>query len=79
MNIPITVARQKYLENICAITNDSGLPAFVIADALEKLLAEVNRMAQDQLAQDMDAYNRAQKNGGPKSDKTIKEDTKHDH
>lgn len=74
MNIPITVARQKYLDSICAITNDSGLPAFVIGDALEKLLAEVRRMEQNQLAKDMEAYNRAQQDR-PKLEKTIKEDT----
>ena len=75
MNIPITVARQKYMESICAITNDSGLPAFVIGDALEKLLAEIRRMEQDQLAKDTEAYKQAQKAIRSDYDKTIKEDT----
>lgn len=59
MQIPITVARQAYIEKICDITNNSGLPAFVIADVLEKALAEVRKMEQDQLAKDMQEYTRA--------------------
>lgn len=76
MRIPITVARQKYLENICAITNDSGLPAFVIADTLEKALAEVRKMEQDQLAKDLEVYNRAKHDSMSEQDKIIKEDKK---
>lgn len=59
MQIPITVARQAYLEKVCDVTNNSGLPAFVIADTLEKVLAEVRKMEQDQLAKDMHEYTRA--------------------
>ncbi|MDO4196586.1 MAG: hypothetical protein Q4D33_10620 [Prevotellaceae bacterium] len=59
MQIPISVARQAYIEKICDVTNNSGLPAFAMADILEKLLAEVRKMEQDQLAKDMQEYTRA--------------------
>ena len=55
-SIPITVARQKYIEEICSITNKSGLPAFVIADVLERTLIEVKGLSQKELSRDMAQY-----------------------
>lgn len=53
---PITVARNDYMNALCEITNRSGLPAFVIADVLDKLLNEVKARADIELKNDMARY-----------------------
>lgn len=53
---PITVARQQFIEQLCSIVNNSGLPAFVISDVLERVLFEVKTLAKAELQRDMEQY-----------------------
>ena len=46
VNMPISVARNEYMQKIADVTNDAQLPAFIIAEVLERLLSEVQKMAQ---------------------------------
>ena len=53
---PITVARQDFTEQILELVNKAELPAFVIAEVLEKLTAQMNQLALIQYQQDAQAY-----------------------
>lgn len=59
MTKPITVARRDYMNGIIELTNNSGLPAFVIADILEDILSEVNKAADQQLKRDEAEWHKA--------------------
>ena len=53
---PITVARRDYLATICEATNQSGLPAFVVVDVLEKVLAEMRSAMDAEVKRDFARY-----------------------
>lgn len=53
---PITVARQEFLDSQVALINNSGLPAFIVADILGQLLASVKQQIQPQYESDAKAY-----------------------
>lgn len=52
MQYPITLARRDYVDKICDITNKCGLPAFVIADILEKILSKVRQQEELEVKRD---------------------------
>ena len=52
MQYPITLARRDYVDKICDITNKSGLPAFVVADILEKILSKVRQQEELEVKRD---------------------------
>lgn len=56
---PLTVARQEYMDSICQATNKSGLPAFVIAGVLEKVLSEISRQTDAEYKADLARYRAA--------------------
>ena len=56
---PITVARNDYMRAVCDITNNAGLPAFMVIDVLEKFISEMNRLAEAELSRDTAAYRQA--------------------
>lgn len=56
MNKPITVARNEYMQALVDITNQSGLPYFVIVDVLERMKSQLEKLAEAQLQQDTAAY-----------------------
>ena len=60
-NMPISVARNIYMQKVADITNTAHLPAFVIAEVLERTLAEVQKIAQTEYMQDLEAYRRETK------------------
>lgn len=53
MSKPMTIARAEMLQRIYAAINEAELPAFVVADALERLTAEARAAADEQFARDM--------------------------
>ena len=52
MQKPLSVARRDYLSALCNATNDCGLPAFLVVDTLEKLLAQMRVEADKELKRD---------------------------
>ena len=58
---PLSVVRSEYMEKLYIITNNSGLPAFVILDVLEHLTENVRELAKSELARDTLAYKDALK------------------
>lgn len=65
MNKPLSVARRDYLNEICNATNHSGLPAFVAAEVLERVLKKMAALAEAELRQDDARYQAAlEKEGG---------------
>ena len=57
MNKPITIVREETKEQIAAIINNSGLPAFVIEPILQEFLIEVRNVAIRQYEYDKQQYN----------------------
>lgn len=62
MNKPITIVREEVKEQIAAIINNSGLPAFVIEPILQDFLMEVRSVAIRQYEYDKQQYNASLKN-----------------
>ena len=56
---PLSLARSDFVDKICTTINSSGLPAFVVADALEKVLIEARRSASRELQVDTAKYRAA--------------------
>ena len=56
---PITVARRDYMAAVCEATNKSGLPAFVVVDVLEKVLAEMKPAMDAEVKADFNRYRAA--------------------
>ena len=49
MEKPITIKRAEFMQNMAQAINQSGLPAFVIADCMSVTLAEIKALADKQL------------------------------
>lgn len=56
---PITVARMDYMQKIADISNESGLPAFIMLEVIERFKSQLEQLADQQLAQDQRAYQEA--------------------
>lgn len=56
---PITVARNDYINAIVQATNKSGLPAFAVAEVLEKILHEVQAKIDTEYKADSAKYRAA--------------------
>lgn len=61
MEKPITIKRAEFNAKVAQAINESGLPAFVIADSLSAILTQINNLAQTQYQNDLQAYEQAQK------------------
>ena len=59
MQYPVTLARRDYINKICDITNNSGLPAFVVADILEKVLSQVRQQEEAEIKRDEAVWHKA--------------------
>lgn len=60
MEKPITIARAEFNARLAQAINESGLPAFVIADSLKTVLMQMDELASIQLQRDTEEYNKAQ-------------------
>ena len=56
MNKPITVAREDLEKNVINACNESGLPAFVMAETLTAISGVLRELAKKQLEADKIAY-----------------------
>lgn len=79
MNKPIVIARQEFIDSTINHVNSAGLPAFIIAEVLEKVLQAVNKNIDVDYQNAMAEYHRAleeerlidesmKKGGDPKKD-----------
>jgi len=62
MQKPLTVARRDYMQSIVDLTNNSGLPAFVIVNVLEDALSQMRPLMDSELARDEARYRAALSN-----------------
>ena len=53
---PITVAREDFAEKLADTINESGLPAFVIIETLERTISHLKVIAQQQYEKDKAAW-----------------------
>lgn len=60
---PITVRRKEFVDELAKLVNSSGLPAFVIADLLERLVTTLHAVADEQYAADLKMYEKEMQGG----------------
>jgi hypothetical protein len=60
MNKPITVARQEFSEALVKLVNESGLPAFVMRQALAQMDNALSQLEQAQLEKDRAEWDASQ-------------------
>ena len=58
-NKPLTVARNDYMQALCDASNNSGLPAFVMLEVIERMKIQLEQLAQAELERDMKVYQSA--------------------
>ncbi len=56
MQKPLTVAHQEFKDSIVCLINNSGLPAFILADTLSSFVRDLNSLAKHQYQQDKAEY-----------------------
>ena len=56
MDKPLTVARQEFTEKIVDVINSANLPAFVVAEVLQKCVVEIENIAKQQYEMDKKQY-----------------------
>lgn len=64
MNKPLTIARQEFAESLINIINGAELPAFVISGVLKETIAEVDKIAQNQLMADRQQWEKEAEEDG---------------
>lgn len=69
-NMPITIARQDFINNIASIINTSGLPAFVMKEVLKDMYNQLVELEKKELERDLAEYqsSQAESEGEEKSD-----------
>ena len=55
---PISIRYNECIEKLCAVINESQLPAFTTVNILEKITAEARKLADDEYKRDLEAYNK---------------------
>ena len=63
---PSTILRQEFIDAEVKLINESGLPAFVLIDILERTVAELRQLEVQQYEADKAAWEVAQKEGEQK-------------
>ena len=59
MEKPLTIKRAEFSQRLADAINESELPAFVVADILERVTEHVKRLANEQFMNDKQAYEQA--------------------
>ena len=62
MQKPITLARRDYIQSVCDLTSKSGLPAFVVVNVLESILAQMRNEVEVEIKRDEAQYRAALQN-----------------
>lgn len=60
MEKSIAIRKAEFTQALAQVINDSGLPPCVVADTMTLILAEVQKLANEQLQKDIEAYRKAQ-------------------
>ena len=55
---PISIRYNECIEKLCAVINESQLPAFATVNILEKITAEARKLADDEYRRDLETYNK---------------------
>ena len=55
-NKPITLVREEFMNNLGILITQSGLPLFIVEDAMRQILNGVSELARKQLEQDKQIY-----------------------
>ena len=69
MKKPLTVACTDFNRQLTELINTSGLPAFLIAYELKKIITQLEKIAAQQYQADLNAYQTALKRGKRKGEK----------
>ena len=56
MNKPITILRDEFVQTVVNAINESHLPAFVLADSLEPMVATLRQQEMNQLVADKEKF-----------------------
>lgn len=56
MEKPLTMRRAEFQQALAQAINESKLPAFVLSDCLALTLAEIQKLAEQQLKMDIEEY-----------------------
>ncbi len=59
MDKPLSIKRVDFMQRLAGVINESGLPAFIIADCLTITLSQIRELAEKQLAIDAEEYNKS--------------------
>lgn len=74
MEKPITVMRQEFTEKLVEVINTSGLPAFIMREVVGGLYKELQRGEEEQLRNDMAAWEQAKKESTKDEDSNAGEE-----
>lgn len=69
-NKPITLLREDFITSLVNLCNDSGLPFFIIEDALKGLIQETHAASQQQIEADKKRYQEQLKKEKAAAEKT---------
>ena len=58
-NKPITLVREDFVNGVARLINESGLPLFIVEDALRSLLNGVSELSRQQIEQHRQEYAQA--------------------
>lgn len=75
MEKPITIRREEFMQSLCDISNQAGLPAFVMLEVIERLKNQLESMVQAEYQRDMLAYQSAQKEEDQTAEEKPKKET----
>lgn len=64
MEKPLSIKREEFIGSLVGLINSCGLPAFITADILTRVTAEVNNLAQKQAKADREAWEKSMNEGG---------------
>lgn len=73
---PITIARRDYAQDIVNLTNNSGLPAFVMVDVLEHVLNELRPLMNTEVKRDEATWRAAMQKENEEPSEPTKENEK---
>lgn len=60
MEKSIAIRKAEFTQALAQAINNSGLPPCVVADTMALVLGEVQKLANEQLQKDLEAYRKAQ-------------------
>ena len=68
MEKSIAIRKAEFTQSLAQVINTAGLPPCVVADTMALVLAEVQKLANEQLQKDLEAYRKAQEEEAKKTE-----------